>query len=78
MERRPVNAYAIYCVNQHLDSLREEAAAKRHAYDAVDPQGPSLRDRVASAVDKVRRGIARAGEGDYSFMPKIHDYPYRA
>jgi hypothetical protein len=72
-----VNAYAIYYVNQHLDSLREEAAAKRHVYDAA-PKGPSLRDRVASAVSKARRAIAAAGEGDYSFMPKIHDYPYRA
>ena len=68
-----MNAYAIYYVNQHLDSLREEAA-KRRRYD--EPKGPSLRDRVASAATRVRVALAKAGDNDYSFMPKIHDYPY--
>jgi hypothetical protein len=73
-ERRdPVNAYAIMYVNQHLDSLREDAVSRRMTQVT---KGPGLRDRVAAAVARVRAAIGGA-EADWSFLPKVQDYPYR-
>ena len=69
-----MNAYSIIYVNQHLETLREDAA-RRRSERAVD--GPSLRDRIGSAMARISSAIDAAAGPDWSFLPKIHDYPYR-
>ena len=66
-----MNAYALLAVNEHLEYLRAESA--RRARYAVP--GPSLRDRIASATDGLRRSLR--GESSSTFLPALQDYPYR-
>jgi len=69
-----VNAFAIFVVNDHIQSLQLEAARHRAA---AEENRPSLRTRIASAGTNLRRTLGLTGEPDYSFLPKIQDYPYR-
>ena len=64
-----MNAYALLAVNEHLEYLRAESA-RRQIYATT---GPSLRDRIASAVNGLRNG----SNEPVSFLPKLQDYPYR-
>jgi hypothetical protein len=73
-ERRDrVNAYAIFAVNEHLEFLLDEAARNR----ATKPVKPSLRQRIASATDKLRLSVATSTYETSSILPKLEDYPYR-
>ena len=67
-----MNAYAILMVNEHMESLRAEAA-KRRVTTAVRP---TLRQRVAAAVENARRHATDTYSAS-SFLPKLEDYPYR-
>lgn len=67
-----MNAYAILMVNEHMESLRAEAA-KRRVTKAVRP---SLRQRVAAAVENARQHATDTYSAS-SFLPKLEDYPYR-
>ncbi|HEY4632882.1 MAG TPA: hypothetical protein VIH00_03110 [Candidatus Limnocylindrales bacterium] len=49
-----MNAYAILVVNEHLDSLRVEAAQRR----ALQAGPTGLRQRIASAANAIRSAIA--------------------
>jgi len=66
-----VNAVAVIYVNQHLESLRAEAAERRLASLAGHR---TFGDRLASAATELRRilGIGDAG----STLPKLENYPY--
>ena len=66
-----MNAYALLAVNEHLEYLRAESA-RRQRY--ANP-GPSLRDRIASATNGLRRSLG--GESSTTFLPALQDYPYR-
>lgn len=68
-----MNAYAIFAVNEHLESLIDEAARNRLA----NVGKPSLSERIASAVQKVRLSVATATYEMSSILPKLEDYPYR-
>ena len=70
-----MNAYAISYMAQHLDYLHEEAALRRA--HPVAPKGPSLRERVASAVARIRAAFPGVEDQDWGFLPKVQDYPYR-
>ena len=67
-----MNAFAILVVNEHIQSLQLDAARHRAA---IDENGPSLRDRMASKVADLRRGLTFP-DPDYSFLPKIQNYHY--
>jgi hypothetical protein len=64
-----MNAFAILVVNEHIQSLRLDAARHR---TAIDENRPSLRNRMASKVADIRRGLTLPTP-DYSFLPKIQD-----
>ena len=66
-----MNAYALLAVNEQLEYLRAESARRQYN---VNP-GPSLRDRVASAVDGLRRVFGSGASGP--MVPTLQDYPYR-
>jgi hypothetical protein len=66
-----VNAYALLAVNEHLEYMRAESA-RRYRYTIP---GPSFRDRIASAVNGLRRSLG--GESSTTFLPALQDYPYR-
>ncbi len=66
-----MNAYALLAVNEHLEYLRAESA-RRERYAK---RGPSLRDRIASATNGLRRSLG--GDSSSAFLPALQDYPYR-
>jgi len=68
-----MNAHAIFAVNEHLEYLIDEAARNR----AAKVGKPSLRARIATAIDKVRDSVATSTYEMSSILPKLEDYPYR-
>ena len=68
-----MNAFAILVVNQHLESLLEEAANERLAKDA---RKSGLRKRVASALTSAKSVMTDTAESS-SVLPALNDYPYR-
>lgn len=69
-----MNSYSILIVNEHLDYLLEEAAARR-AHSA-DKSG--LFKRVASAASSVKAAIEAPADYSKSILPTLNDYPYRS
>ena len=69
-----MNVLAIYVVNEHIQSLMEDAVTQRMAHG--QPTGPSLRDRIASAAAGLRR-LAGSPTQSAALLPKLEDYPYR-
>ena len=67
-----MNAYALLAVNEHLEYLRAESARR----ERFAKPGPSLRDRIASATNGLRRSLG--GESSTTFLPTLQDYPYRS
>lgn len=68
-----MNAYAILVVNQHLETLREEAAARR----SVRVERPSLLERVAAGAASIKAALAIPFD-PIPGMPTLTDYPYRS
>lgn len=68
-----MNAYAIFAVNEHLESLIDEAARNRAARFGK----PSLSERIATAVSSLRMTFATRTYEMSSILPKLEDYPYR-
>jgi hypothetical protein len=69
-----MNAYAILVVNDHLQVLLDEAAARR----AVKVEKPSLRERIASAASSVKATFDSPADYSKSILPTLNDYPYRS
>jgi hypothetical protein len=69
-----VNVLAIYVANEMLQAEREKAF-DRHYVTSFE-SGPSLRDRIASAADALRRLVGSPVQSP-SILPKLEDYPYR-
>ena len=67
-----MNTYAILVVDDHFQSLIEDAAR----YRMVGKRGPSVNDRVASAAAGLRRLFATTNTPS-SPLPALRDYPYR-
>jgi ethanolamine ammonia-lyase large subunit len=67
-----VNAFAIFVVNEHLEYLLAEAAANR----AVKVKRPSMRARIAKAVDELMQAAERT-YATSSIFPKFEDYHAR-
>lgn len=64
-----MNALAVYYVNQHLQELRDEAAQRR----ALKADGPSLRQRIATAVSDARLQLAIPIDNRGTILPRLSD-----
>ena len=69
-----MNSYSILIVNEHLDYLLEEAAARR----AQTAEKPGLLKRIASAASSVKAAIDAPADYSNSILPTLHDYPTRS
>ena len=69
-----MNAYAIFVVNNHLQVLLDEAAARR----AVKVEKPGLRQRIASVASSVKATIDSPADYSNSILPSLNDYPYQS
>ena len=67
-----MNTYAVLVVNQHLETLRAEAAMRR----SFRVERPSLASRLATAVTTVKSVVATPIEANIG-LPALNDYPYR-
>jgi hypothetical protein len=73
-----MNAYSIFIVNDHLEYLRQQAAADRAAKLTAKRYGrPSLGQRVASAFETLDRIIEGQMDIIGNLVPKMSDYPTR-
>jgi hypothetical protein len=68
-----MNAYAILAVNEHIETLRKEAAHNR----TFGEQHPSIRQRVASTFAGLRHSLRVPADATGNLVPKLNDYPYR-
>ncbi len=69
-----MNSYSILVVNEHLEYLLEEAAARR----AQTVEKPELLKRIASAASSVKAAIDAPADYSKSILPTLNDYPYRS
>ena len=69
-----MNSYSILIVNEHLDYLLDEVAARR----AQTAEKPGLLERIASAASAVRAAIDAPADYSNSILPTLSDYPYRS
>ncbi len=69
-----MNSYSILIVNEHLEYLLEEAAARR----AQTVEKPALLKRIAAAASTVKAAIDGPADYSKSILPALHDYPYRS
>ena len=68
-----MNAYAILAMNEHIETLRKEAAHNR----TYGTQRPSLRKRVSSTFAGLRHTLRVPVDANGTLVPKLQDYPYR-
>ena len=69
-----MNSYSILIVNEHLEYLLDEAAARR----AQTAETPGLLRRIASAASSVKAAIEAPADYSQSILPTLNDYPYRS
>jgi hypothetical protein len=69
-----MNTFAILAVNDHIQVLIDEAAARRRSQ--VDQ--PSLLKRIASAASSVKTTLQSPADYSQSILPTLDDYPYRS
>ena len=69
-----MNSYSILVVNEHLDYLLAEAAARR----AQTAEMPGVLKRIASAASSVKAAIGAPADYSKSILPTLNDYPYRS
>lgn len=69
-----MNTYATFAVNDHLQRLLDEAAARR----AFTIESPSLRERIASAAASFKAAMEAPADYSRSILPTLTDYPYRS
>ena len=69
-----MNGHAILMVNDHIQVLLDEAAARR----TVQVDKPSLRTRIASAAASVKASIDTPADYSNSILPRLDNYPYRS
>lgn len=62
-----MNAFAVFAVNAHIDTLIEDAAARRSAHSK-----PSLRQRIVAFRDAIRDAIEDAAETAPRLLPSSH------
>jgi hypothetical protein len=69
-----MNALAIFVVNDHLNSLLDEADQRR----SVQADKPSLGARIGSAAARLRSAFSTPIEIETdAVLPKLDGYPYR-
>ena len=71
-----MNVLALYVANELLQAERDRTLERRYAMLQL-PAGPSLRDRIASAVAGLRRLVGSPVQST-GVLPKLEDYPYRS
>jgi hypothetical protein len=69
-----MNTYATFAVNEHLQVLLDEAAARRQLH----VEKPGLRQRIASAASSVKATLQSPADYSQSILPTLEDYPYRS
>jgi hypothetical protein len=69
-----MNTYSILMVNEHLDYLLEEAAARREQ----TARKPGLLKRIASAASSVKEAVEAPADYSRSILPTLKDYPTRS
>ena len=69
-----MNSYSILIVNEHLDYLLGEAAARR----AQTSGKPGLLERIASAASSLKAAVDGPADYSRSILPPLNDYPYRS
>ena len=69
-----MNSYSILIVNEHLEYLLEEAAARR----AQTAETPGVLKRIASAASSVKAALEAPADYSQSILPTLNDYPYRS
>jgi hypothetical protein len=69
-----MNTFAILAVNDHIQVLIDEAAARRRFQ--VDQ--PSLLKWIASAASSVKSTLESPADYSQSILPTLDDYPYRS
>jgi hypothetical protein len=69
-----MNTYATFAVNDHLQVLLDEAAARR----AFAIEKPRLRERIASAASSVQAAFETPADYSRSILPTLDDHPYRS
>lgn len=67
-----MNAYAVFVVNEHIETLRHEAAERRAAQAAEHAAG-----RIARAMEALRRTFGSSETTLSPILPKLDGYPYR-
>ncbi len=67
-----MNAFAVFAVNAHIETLLEEAAERR----AAAPR-PGLRQRIASLRIALRDAIEDAAETAPRMIPTNTAYPFQ-
>jgi hypothetical protein len=70
---RTMNAFAVFVVNDHLNTLLEEAAKRR----AVQGDKPGLSARIGSAAARLRSAFTTPVDAADPVLPKLDGYPYR-
>lgn len=71
-----MNAFAIFAVNAHLESLLDEAAERR-VRETRKPSRPSRRSRIAAFLASFDRSIGRAASGLTGLVPLLTESPSR-
>lgn len=69
-----MNSYSILIVNEHIQYLLDEAAARR----AATVEKPGLFERIASAASSVKAAVDGPADYSRSILPTLNDYPYRS
>jgi hypothetical protein len=67
-----MNALAVLYVHQHLEEIRQEAAAKRQY-----PKGASTKEQIAAAVAAAKSAFSWHAELPASVLPKLQAYLYK-
>ena len=68
-----MNSYSILIVNEHLQYLLDEAAARR----AQTAEKPGILRRIASAASSAKAAMDAPADYSRSIIPTLSDYPYR-
>ncbi len=68
-----MQAYAVFAVTQHLDTLLADAAR----YRSVQVSKPSLRTRIAARLAAIGSLIEGADASARESTPRTRDYPYK-
>jgi len=68
-----MNAYAVFVVTEHLETLRREAAERRLANETR----PTVSARIAARMAGLRSLFRTSYAASDPIIPRLDGYPYR-